>query len=184
IGTGARLRPGWRKPWRFESSRPQAKPEKGFAPSGSVLRSSVWYGRVSPLSARRVAARNYVAAARRYSNFAARDKSREILQPHPRWPRNSASQAKARERQLRQVQQFDRGQAMRLTATVSVKPEISLKEYKDIRVPRPRTEIRDVDVDEAIERLRGRFAELHAVERPVQAGDFLTVDTHILKSGA
>src|SRR2546427_7048651 len=83
-----------------------------------------------------------------------------------------------------EVQQFDRGQPMRFTATVSVKPEITLKEYKDIRVPRPRTEIGDVDVDEAVKRLRGRFAELHAVERPVQAGDFLTVDTHILKSGA
>jgi len=83
-----------------------------------------------------------------------------------------------------EVQQFDRGQTMRFTATVSVKPEITLKEYKDIRVPRPRTEIGDVDVDGAIERLRGRFAELHAVERPVQAADFLTVDTHILKSGA
>src|SRR6266487_1071726 len=33
-------------------------------------------------------------------------------------------------------------------------------------------------------RLRLRFAELHAAERPVQAGDFLTVDTHIIKSGA
>src|SRR5438093_1507166 len=66
----------------------------------------------------------------------------------------------------------------------AVKPEITVKEYKAIRVPRQRTEIDDVDVDGAIERLRGRFAELHAVERPVQAGDFLTVDTHILKSGA
>src|SRR2546421_12236905 len=42
----------------------------------------------------------------------------------------------------------------------------------------------EIDVDEAIERLRARFAEPHAVERPVQAGDFLTIDTHILKSGA
>jgi trigger factor len=83
-----------------------------------------------------------------------------------------------------EVKQFDRGQPMRFTATVSIKPEITLKEYKDIRVPRPRTEIADNDVDDAIERLRARFAELHAVERPVQAGDFLTVDTHILKSGA
>jgi trigger factor len=83
-----------------------------------------------------------------------------------------------------EVQQFDRGQPMRFTATVSIKPEITLKDYHDIRVPRPRTEIVDKDVDEAIERLRSRFAELHAVERPVQAGDFLTVDTHILKSGA
>ena len=83
-----------------------------------------------------------------------------------------------------EVQQFDRGQPMKFTATVSIKPEITLKEYQDIRVPRPQTEIGDPDVDEAIERLRGRFAELHAVERPVQAGDFLTVDTHILQSGA
>ncbi len=82
------------------------------------------------------------------------------------------------------VQQFDRGQPMKFTATVSIKPEITLKDYKDISVPRPRTEMADKDVDDAIERLRARFAELHAVERPVQAGDFLTIDTHILKSGA
>src|SRR5438132_12654274 len=73
---------------------------------------------------------------------------------------------------------------MKFTATVSIKPEITLKDYKDIRVPRPRTEMGETDVDEAIERLRSRFAELHAVERPVQAGDFLTIDTHIVKSGA
>ena len=83
-----------------------------------------------------------------------------------------------------EVQQFDRGQPMKFTATVSIKPEITLKDYKEIRVPRPQTEIGDHDVDEAIERLRNRYAELHAVERPVQAGDFLTVDTHIVKSGA
>jgi len=83
-----------------------------------------------------------------------------------------------------EVQQFDRGQPMKFTATVSIKPEITLKDYKDIRVPRPQTEIADNDVDEAIERLRNRYAELHAVERPVQAADFLTVDTHIVKSGA
>jgi trigger factor len=82
------------------------------------------------------------------------------------------------------VQQFDRGQPMKFTATVSIKPEITLKDYKDISVPRPRTEMGDKDVDDAIERLRARFAELHAVERPVQAGDFLTIDTHIVKSGA
>src|ERR1700682_6801306 len=42
----------------------------------------------------------------------------------------------------------------------------------------------DKNVDEAVERLRNRYDEVHAVERPVQAGDFLTVDTHIVKSGA
>src|SRR5437899_12449877 len=70
-----------------------------------------------------------------------------------------------------EVQQFDRGQPMKFTATVSIKPEITLKDYNDIRVPRPQTEIGDPDVDEAVERLRNRYAELHAVERPVKAGD-------------
>jgi trigger factor len=83
-----------------------------------------------------------------------------------------------------EVEQFDRGQPMRFKATVSIKPEITLGDYTDIRVPRPQTEVTDKDVDETIERLRSRFAELHDVDRPVQAGDFLTVDTHILKGGA
>ncbi|HET9849272.1 MAG TPA: trigger factor [Candidatus Dormibacteraeota bacterium] len=83
-----------------------------------------------------------------------------------------------------EVQQFERGEPMRFTATVSVKPEITLKDYKDISVPRPQTEIVDKDVDEAIERLRARFAELHDVDRPVQMGDFLTIDTHIMQGGA
>lgn len=83
-----------------------------------------------------------------------------------------------------EVEQFDRDQPMRFNATVSVKPEITLGDYTDIRVPKPRTEVTDKDVDETIDRLRERFAELHAVERPVQMGDFVTVDTHILKGGA
>jgi trigger factor len=83
-----------------------------------------------------------------------------------------------------EVEQFDRGAPFRFKATVSVKPEVTLKEYKDIRVPKPQTEISDTEVDEAIERLRLRFAELHEVERPVQKGDFLTADLHMLKGGA
>ncbi len=83
-----------------------------------------------------------------------------------------------------EVEQFDRDSPFRFKATVSIKPEVTLKEYKDIRVPKPQTEVTDAEVDEAIERLRLRFAELHEVERPVQKGDFLTADLHMLKGGA
>jgi trigger factor len=83
-----------------------------------------------------------------------------------------------------EVEQFDRGQPFRFRATVSVQPEVTLGDYHDIRVARPRTEVGDVDVNEALERLRMRFAELHDVDRPVQQGDFLVVDTHLMKSGA
>ncbi len=83
-----------------------------------------------------------------------------------------------------EVQQFDRGQPFRFKATVSVQPEVTLGDHRDIRVARPRTEVGEDDVDQALERLRLRFAELHDVDRPVQQGDFLVVDTHIMKSGA
>jgi len=82
------------------------------------------------------------------------------------------------------IEQFDRGQPFRFKATVSIQPEVTLGDYRDIRVARPKTEIGDVDLNEALERLRQRFAELHDVDRPVQQGDFLVVDTHLMKSGA
>ncbi len=81
-------------------------------------------------------------------------------------------------------EQIERGAPFRFKATVSVKPEVTLKDYTDIRVPKPQTEVSDAEVDEAIERLRLRFAELHEVDRPVQKGDFLTADIHMLKGGA
>src|SRR5947209_13769599 len=39
-----------------------------------------------------------------------------------------------------EVQQFDRGQPMKFTATVSIKPEITLKDYKDIKLTRQQSE--------------------------------------------
>src|SRR6266581_5878550 len=50
-----------------------------------------------------------------------------------------------------EVQQFERGQPMRFTATVSIKPEITLKDYKDISVPRPHSEIGENETDAQLE---------------------------------
>jgi trigger factor len=83
-----------------------------------------------------------------------------------------------------EVEQFDRGQPFRFKATVSIKPEVTLGDYRAIRVARPKTEVADKEVEDTIERLRARYAELHVVERPVQAADFLTVDIHMMKAGA
>jgi trigger factor len=83
-----------------------------------------------------------------------------------------------------EVEQFERGIPFRFRAVVSVKPELKLSDYRDIRVPRSKTEVSEAEVDEALERLRARFAELHSVERPVRQRDFLTVDLHLLKQGA
>ena len=51
-----------------------------------------------------------------------------------------------------EVEQFDRDAPFRFKATVSIKPEVTLKDYKDIRVPKPQTEVTDTEVNEAIER--------------------------------
>src|SRR5207237_9228010 len=83
-----------------------------------------------------------------------------------------------------EVEQFERGMPFRFKATLSVRPEVSLKDYHDIRVPRPRTEVTDKEVDETLERLRAGFAELHPVERPVAAADFRTAAVNLMQGGA
>lgn len=64
------------------------------------------------------------------------------------------------------------------TATVEVRPRLELTEadYAGLEVTRPAVEVTDADIDEWIERLRERFAELEPAERPVIDGDFVTVD--------
>jgi trigger factor len=83
-----------------------------------------------------------------------------------------------------EVEQFERGMPFRFKATLSVKPEVSLEDYHDIRVPRPRTEVLEQEVNETLERLRAGFAELHPVERPVATSDFVTADIHMMQGGA
>jgi trigger factor len=64
------------------------------------------------------------------------------------------------------------------TATVEVRPRLELTEadYTRLKVAKPSVEVTDADVDEWIDRLRERFAELEPAERPVIEGDFVTID--------
>jgi trigger factor len=70
------------------------------------------------------------------------------------------------------------GAGLRFTATVDIRPRVEFAEsdYKGIRVERPSTEVSDRQVDEQLERLRERFAELEAVGRPARRGDFVVAD--------
>jgi trigger factor len=67
---------------------------------------------------------------------------------------------------------------LRFTATVDVRPrvEFSDQDYKGLRLERPRTEVSEREVDEQLDRLRDRFAELEPVGRPAARGDFVMVD--------
>ena len=61
-------------------------------------------------------------------------------------------------------------------ATVDVRPEIALPEVASIEIEAPPSEVTDEDIDEQLERLRDRFAELESVGRPAAEGDFVLID--------
>jgi trigger factor len=83
------------------------------------------------------------------------------------------------------VQQLEPGKPFLFTATVEVRPRLSFEEadYTGVSVTKPPVEVSDEEIDDWIERLRERFAELEPVGRPVQQGDFVTVDLTVTKGG-
>src|ERR687897_238139 len=72
---------------------------------------------------------------------------------------------------------LDEQKGFKFSATVEVRPEASLGEYKGLEVPKRAIEVAEEQVDERLEEFRGQFATLAAVEhRPVQEGDFVIMD--------
>jgi trigger factor len=69
--------------------------------------------------------------------------------------------------------ELERDKPLKFTATVTVKPEVDLRDYLSLRVPTETTEITDESVDEAIQAARRRHAELVDVDRAAQSGDVL-----------
>jgi trigger factor len=70
------------------------------------------------------------------------------------------------------------GQPFRFTATVEVRPRLTLEpdQYRGIQVEAPAPEPRELEIDEYLDRLRERFAELDVVSRPAQKGDYVLAD--------
>ena len=72
---------------------------------------------------------------------------------------------------------LDEEEGFKFSATVEVRPEATLGDYKGVEAPRREVEISDEDVEDRIEELRAQFATLVAVEgRPAQEGDFVILD--------
>jgi trigger factor len=70
------------------------------------------------------------------------------------------------------------GTGFSFTATVDVRPRVEFAEsdYKGIRAQRPSGEVSETDLDEQLDRLRERFAELEVVGHPARRGDFVSAD--------
>ena len=74
------------------------------------------------------------------------------------------------------VVEFEVGSPIVFEATVDIRPEIELPELSALEIEAPSSEVTDEDLDEQIERLRDRFAELEPVGRHAQRGDHVLID--------
>lgn len=76
-----------------------------------------------------------------------------------------------------EMEQIEQGKDLIFSARVQVTPEVELADYKSIKIPKEVRKIEDKDVDEYIESLRERRAELVTVEKgTVENGDFAVID--------
>ena len=77
-----------------------------------------------------------------------------------------------------ELEQVEDDKPLIFTAIVEVRPRLEITEdsYKGLKVEQPSIDVTDEEVDEWVERLRERFAELEPVERPTADGDFVTID--------
>ena len=68
------------------------------------------------------------------------------------------------------------GSDLRVTVEVDVRPEITLPDVDGLAVTVDDAAVTDADVDEQLDALRDRFGTLTGVERPVQTGDYVSID--------
>jgi len=82
-----------------------------------------------------------------------------------------------------EVTTFETGSPLVFEATVDVRPEIELPAFGDVHIEAPPTEVTDEDIDEQLERLRDRFAELEPVSREARRGDHVVIDLKGYRNG-
>ncbi|MDV3222714.1 trigger factor, partial [Intrasporangium sp.] len=68
------------------------------------------------------------------------------------------------------------GEDFTFTAEVDRRPDIELPDFTDIELTVDEATVSDDDVAERLDALRARFGTLKTVDRPVQDGDFVSVD--------
>ncbi|MGH7640174.1 MAG: trigger factor [Candidatus Dormibacteria bacterium] len=70
---------------------------------------------------------------------------------------------------------LERGQPFRFTASVTLRPEVELGDYRSLRVPLVPQEVGEADLERTLETLRQRYAQLEdAGDRAAELGDVVT----------
>jgi len=65
---------------------------------------------------------------------------------------------------------------MKFEATIEILPEITLGDYKKLKVKKVAVEITKDEIDEVVERMRTQFSEKKDVKREAKTGDEVTID--------
>lgn len=82
-----------------------------------------------------------------------------------------------------QITKIEDGDEIEFTAEMDIRPEIEIPDFSAIKVEVPALEISDEAVDEALDDLRARFAELKDTKRKLKTGDFAIIDLETLIDG-
>ena len=74
---------------------------------------------------------------------------------------------------------------LRFSAVFDLKPELVVKDYQDLKIPKGKIEVGEAEVDAALERLRERHATLKKVEgrEVVEEGDFVVAEFEGFENG-
>ena len=75
-----------------------------------------------------------------------------------------------------EITKIEDGEELVFTAEVDVRPAITLPDLRALKISVDPIEVGDDDVDAQLQSLRARFGTLTGVERPVQEGDFVSID--------
>lgn len=76
-----------------------------------------------------------------------------------------------------EIDQFAKGEVFKFKAKVTVKPEVTLGEYKGVEVPVQKVEVSDEELDAELKRLQERHAELSVIdEGSAENGDIAVID--------
>lgn len=75
------------------------------------------------------------------------------------------------------------GEPLTFTAELDVRPDIELPDLSDLSVEVEDAVVTDEDLENEIQALRERFAELNAVDRPAADGDHVIIDLSASKDG-
>ena len=75
-----------------------------------------------------------------------------------------------------EVVEFEAGTPLVFEATIDIRPEIELPDLASLSFDAPPAEVTDTDIDEQLERLRDRFAELETVGREARRADHVLID--------